>query len=124
MISLLLKTGFQCRLVIEWKKDDIVCLVHRPHDGRIIRDGDGQGCTSMERFGKSHHLLTSVMEGGQLQCILIGFGAGIAKKELVVFPSGYLPQLSRQFLLKGDADGVGVKTYLIQLIGDPADIMR
>ena len=78
----------------------------------------------MECFRKSHDLLPAIVKGSQLQGILIGLSSRIAKEELIVFPAGDLSQFGGQLLLEGDADGIGIEPYFIQLVGEAADVVR
>src|SRR5207302_7058304 len=66
LLSLLLKAGFEGCLVIKGKEDDIIRLIDRGDDGRIVRHGHGQRCPSMKGLGEGDDLLPSIVKGGQL----------------------------------------------------------
>ncbi len=58
----------------------MLCCINGSYDRRIICCCNGERGTAMEGAAKGNDLFPAGMEGGQLQRIFIGFGAGIAKK--------------------------------------------
>jgi len=118
------KIFLQRRLVIERQTNDIIRLIDRRDDRRIVRCGHRQRRPSMKGFAKGYHLFPAIVETGQFQRILIGLRSGVAKEEAIIGPAGYPAELFGQLFLKRNMNGIGIEPYLVQLVGDPLDIMR
>src|SRR6185437_14186384 len=78
----------------------------------------------MEGFAEGDDLFPAGVEGGELEGVLICLGSGIAEEQLVIGAAADLSQFVGELLLQRDADGIAVKTYFAELIGDALYIMR
>src|SRR5690606_28047528 len=68
--------------------------------------------------------LSSRVERGQLQCVLIGFSAAVAKKECVVGIAALFPKFLCKLCLQAVDDGVGVEADSGNLLLDRFYIER
>ena len=78
----------------------------------------------MERVLHSEHTATTVVETGELECILVGLSTTVDEEEAIVFIAAYLSKALSELLLQGVDDTVGVESDLLNLIVDSLDIMR
>ena len=64
------------------------------------------------------------MEGGQLEGILVGLGAGVHQKQLIVVVARSLAQTGSQVALQLVDNGIGIEAKLLELAGQHVHIMR
>ena len=106
IFALLPESGFQRLDVVVRQKNDAVGLVDRRYDFRIVGSGHGQGGASVKSLFKSYYFFSAGVKRRQFERILVGFGARIAEKKVVVVFAGESAQRIGEFLLDG-------KVYLI-----------
>ena len=110
--------------VVEWQVDDVAAIVDGGDDFGVVGHLDGQRRTAVEGFGKRHHPCASVVEGGQLEGVLVGFGTAVDEEERVVFVAAGLAQSFGHLLLELVDDGVGVEAQGGYLVADHLHVVR
>ena len=86
--------------IIQGKIGHMAVVIDRSNDGRIVSSLYCQRSTSVESLAEGHYFGTSVIEGSQLQRILIGFGSAVDQKQGIVFVTGDFSQSFRYLLLQ------------------------
>ena len=73
-------------------------------------------------FGREH-TCAAIVEAGELEGILVGFGATVDQKELIIVVAADLAQPLGKLALEQVDDTVGVEAKLVELLGEHVDIM-
>ena len=77
----------------------------------------------MEGLLGREHTGAAIVEGGELQGILIGLGTRVDEKQLIILVTRHLAQGEGKFLLQGVLHRVAVETQACNLRGNGLDIM-
>ena len=93
-------------------------------DFRIVRHLYSQGGTSVEGLVEADEARPSVVEGGQFQRVLVGFGAAVDEEQLIVVVAADLAQAFGQLLLQLVDDRVGVEAQRGHLLADHLHVVR
>ena len=78
----------------------------------------------MERAFHRNHLLLAVEERSQFQCVFIRLGSRVTQEQLVIAFARQAAEFFGQLLLLRNDYGIGIKSYIFQLIGHHLHIMR
>ena len=109
--------------VVEGQIGDMMVGIDR---GNNLGVGGGlycQGSAAVESPLKGENTGAAVMEGGELEGILVSLGTGVDEEKLIVFITAGLTQAVGKLLLQGIDDGVAIEAKLANLRGYSLDIM-
>ena len=109
--------------VVEGQISNMVVGIDR---GNNLGVGGGlycQGSAAVEGPLKGEDTGAAIMEGGELESILIGLGTGVDEEKLIVFITAGLTQAVGKLLLQGIDDGVTIEAKLAKLCGHSLNIM-
>ena len=110
--------------VVQGQVGHVLVGIDGGDDFRIVRHLHGQGGASVEGFVEADEARPSVVEGGQLQRVLVGFGAAVDEEQLVVVVAARLAQAFGQLLLQLVDDRVGVEAQGGHLFADHLHVVR
>ena len=110
--------------VIQGKERHVAVVVDGCHNLRIVGYLYRQRGASVKCFFGRQHTLSPVGERGEFQTVLVGFGARVDKKQLVVVVTADASQSVGQLLLERVDDRVGVETQARSLLCQALDIVR
>ena len=96
----LAKLGTHGFRVVQGQVGDVSASIDRGDDFRVVCHLHGQGCASVEGLGEADDACPSVVEGGQLQRVLVGFRAAVDEKQLVIVVAAGFAQAFGQFRLQ------------------------
>jgi len=102
----------------------VAVVVDRGYDLRVVGHLDRQRSTSVERLVGREHAGTSVVEGSQLEGVLVRLRAGVDHEELVVLVTAGLAQAFSQLNLQFVDHGVGIEAKRIQLLRHHLHVVR
>ena len=120
----LLQLGAGALKVVQLEEGHMPVGVDGGDDGGVLRRFHGERGPSVERLGEGHHARPSVVERGELECILVGLRSGIDEEEAVVFVAGRLAESLGKLALQQVDDGVGVETQHARLAAHCLHIVR
>ena len=120
----LAKLGAHGFRVVQGQVGDVSAGIDRGDDFRVVRHLHGQGCASVEGLGEADDACPPVVEGGQLQRILVGFRAAVDEEQLIVVVAARLAQPFGQLHLQFVDDRVGVEAQHGHLLADHLHIVR
>ena len=103
--------------VVEREIDDLESVIYRRNDFGVVGHIHGGRSTAVERVRKRDDFLLSRVERGQLQGILIGFGARIDEEEAVIVVTRRTAQLLGQL-------GLQLVDHRIGIEGQPVELRR
>ena len=110
--------------IIEGKVGNMTVIIDWSNDLGVVGSLYCQGRAAMKGFFGGKYARAAVIEGCELESILIGLGTRVDKKQTVVFVSANLAQSLGQLALQGVDDGVAIKAQLIQLARNGLHVMR
>jgi hypothetical protein len=121
LITFFFEMIFQCLDVVEGKKSDVGCFIDRRDVVFVVGGGNCQGGSTVKGTFEGDYFFSIGVKAGEFQRILIGFGAAVAKEELVIQFAADGSQFFCQCFLQGNVYGVRVKGDLMQLLLDSFD---
>jgi len=84
----------------------------------------GEGCSAVESLLQGENTGSAIVEGSQLQGILVSLGTGIDEEELIILITACLAQTLGEFYLQLVDDGVGVEAQVVELLGKHLHVVR
>ena len=102
--------------VVDGQEGDVLAVVDGGHYLGVVGHLHGQRRAPVEGLPDGQYPLAAVLEGGQLQGVLVGLRAGVDEEELVVVISACLSQPLGQLRLQGVDDGVAVEAQPLELL--------
>ena len=110
--------------VVQRHEFDVRRAVERGADRRVVRRRDGARRTAVESFAEGQDLRAPRLERGQLQGVLVGFGARVAEEKPVVVAARQPSEAVGQPLLERVLHRIGVEAQPGDLPLYGVDVVR
>ena len=110
--------------VVEFGPADLVLEVEWGVDFGVVGHGHGSACSSVEAVSERDDFGSSGVERGELERVLVGFGAAVADEEMVVRESAELSDFAGDGGLQRVDDAIGVEGDVVELLGYGLNVAR
>jgi len=84
----------------------------------------GEGCSAVESLLQGENTGSTIVEGSQLQGILVSLGTRVDEEELIILITACLAQTLGELYLQLVDNGVGVEAQVVELLGEHLHVVR
>ena len=109
--------------VVEREEGDVVAVVDGRIDARIVGHLDGQRRAPVKGAGGGDDPRAAVVEGGELEGVLIGLRTRVDEEQGIVLISRGVAQTRCELDLQAVAHGVGIEAQARELTRDGFDVV-